>query len=50
MSDGELSRLEVLRDLDQRLLTTAAAARTRAAQHQSTAPPRSARRALFKVG
>jgi hypothetical protein len=27
MSDGELTRLEVLRDLDQRRLTTAAAAR-----------------------
>jgi hypothetical protein len=26
MSDGELTRLEVLRDLDQRRLTTAAAA------------------------
>ena len=27
MSDGELTRLEVLRDLDQRRLTTEAAAR-----------------------
>ena len=34
MSDGELSRLEVLRDLDQRRLTAAAAAQLLGLEHR----------------
>jgi hypothetical protein len=34
MSDGELSRLEVPRDLDQRRLTSAAAGRLRGPERQ----------------
>jgi hypothetical protein len=36
MSDGELTRLEVLRDLDQRRLTSAAAGRLLALERRQT--------------
>ena len=52
MSDGELSRLEVLRDLDQRRLKAAAAAQLRRGSKGRSGPRRRDQRdaRLFKVG
>ena len=50
MSDGELSRLEVLRDLDQRRLTTAAAAQLLGLERRQVYRPLKAYRAEGPAG